>query len=312
MKLLKQRELEKEKQKLQQDQHQKVIVTLEPNTDIKQSVREDKQIRHISFVEESPRMSCLETGTDTKSSSKSSKWNLAVLPRVSIPSKRVGTGSKPKLLDTIQASSLIDSVDQPENTTEVTPEEKIQAVRNRPPTIRQLSSSKVQEFPQLIKRKNMGQRSMTLRNPISKQHEHSSNIPESSHLHSLMKSKSESARNGERNSSTGISVSQRAQRSGAGPFTRQNTIQVVSDVQGVLTDILRDIIPKPNRSSPLSENFSDTTDVRYSYLRDVEETPKPKRSLSEKRKTVKGKISVTSNNSIHKIRIKTNYFYESS
>lgn len=32
-------------------------------------------------------------------------------------------------------------------------------------------------------------------------------------------------------------------------FSRQNTIQVVSDVQGVLSDILRDIVPSSSKTS---------------------------------------------------------------
>ena len=286
---MKQRELEKEKQqKQQQEQQQKTTMTSESSVDSKiTSAREDKQIRHISFVEEPLKKSCPETGTDSKSTSKASKWNLAVLPRVSIPSKRLGTGSKPKLLDTIQASSFIDSVDQPESTIEVIPEEKSPAVKSRQP--RPLPSNRAQEPSHMTKKKNFGQRSMTLRNPILKQQEHSSDIDDGPHFRSFLKSKSESARNSER-SGTNYSLPQREQRAGPGPFTRQNTIQVVSDVQGVLSDILRDIIPKPNRSSPLSDNNFDDTDVRYNYLIDSEDTPKPKRTLSEKCKTVKGKL----------------------
>ena len=268
-----------------------MTVILEPNAGVKlTTVREDKQIRHISFVEEPLKKSCAETGTDSKSTSKPSKWNLAVLPRVSIPSKRLGTASKLKLLDTIQASSLVESVDQPESTIEVIPEENQPAVKSRLPATQQLSSAKVQEEPYLTKRKHISHRSLTLRNPILNQHEQSSNMHDGIQFRSFLKSKSEGTRTIERNSSVAVNLPQREQRSGVGSFTRQNTIQVVSDVQGVLTDILRDIIPKPNRSSPLLEKHFETTDVRYNYLKDIEDTPKPKRTLSEKRNTVKGNI----------------------
>ena len=277
-------------------------MTLEPVVDKLTTVREDKQMRHISFVEEPLKKSCPEVGADSKNNSKSSKWNLAVLPRVghlSIPSKKTNTTTKTKLLDTIQAScSLSDSFHEPESAIQVIPEEPAPppppppAVKSKPKK-EDSAPVKIQPSSPSIRRKYMAQRSMTLRNPMMKQREYSIDASDGSQFCSLLKSHGGQARKSERNSYATIKIPQRDQRSGAGRFSRHNSIQVVSDVQGVLTDILRDIIPKPNRTTPLSDNPFDSTAVQYGYLRD-EETPTPKRTSSVKTKSAKGKIFIIS------------------
>ena len=310
LKLLRQRELEKEKQQQQEQEAllaktedaetirslQQVSVALpETTTDgvggkstpppppsassPPSQARDDKQARHISFVDETN----VEKKRDyvpvdpPKTRGKSARWTLpGMVGRANETSTKINK-SRLSRLNTIKqassSSSAIDSIEQAEPPPLPPP---------LPPTPPFWQSSKpsvsppprplapprppAPHFPGLgIRRKKPPRRAQTMRADDSP-----SSIPETDvpyrpvqHFRSMIKQpwhwSGELGQQQQQQQSSNPPSSSKSRPIGPGGvplsgrrFSRQNTIQVVSDVQGVLSDILRDIVPSSSKSSSRS------------------------------------------------------------
>ena len=244
--------------------------------------RDDKQPRHISFLDETANEKTKRDYVPVdppKPRGKNARWTLAVLPggRSAVGASKLG---RTRLLNTIvqasSSSSAIDSLEHPEPPPPPPPLPPTppfwQAVKPPPPPPspppRPLVPPPRPPAPNFaagfsnMRRKKMSRRAMTMRPEDSP-----SSVPETDvpyrpvqHFRSMIKQPwhHRSGCDLAQQSQPSLPPTSKFSRQTTGPtvaavpsrrFSRQNTIQVVSDVQGVLSDILRDIVPGNSKSS---------------------------------------------------------------
>lgn len=300
LKLLRQRELEKEKQQQQEQAAllsktedaetirslQQVSVALLETTTVDgvggkstppsvspppSQTRDDKQARHISFVDETN----AEKKRDyvpvdpPKTRGKPVRWTLpGMVGRASEPSKI--NKSRLSRLNTIKqassSSSAIDSIEQAEPPPPLPPPlpptppfwQSSKPAPSPPPRPLAPPRPPAPHFPGLgIRRKKPPRRAQTMRADDSPCSVPETDVPYRpvQHFRSMIKQPFHFSGDLNQQSPTPPPSSKTRPIGPVGVplagrrFSRQNTIQVVSDVQGVLSDILRDIVPSSKSSS---------------------------------------------------------------
>lgn len=302
LKLLRQRELEKEKQQHQEQETlpvktedsetvrslQQVSVALEVTADCvsgkstpppsssppsQSQMRDDKQARHISFLDETlPDKKRDYVPIDPpKSRGKSARWTLPGMVAKTSEAAKLGK-TRVSRLNTIKqassSSSAIDSLEQAEPSPPIPPplpptppfwqSSKPTACPSPPPRPQPPLRPPAPHFPGLgMRRKKPPRRAQTMRPEDSPCSVPETDVPYQpiQPFRSMMKQPWHwSSQIGQQSSPPPSSSKSRTMGPAGGPhagrrFSRQNTIQVVSDVQGVLSDILRDIVPGSKTSN---------------------------------------------------------------
>lgn len=220
----------------------------------------DEKPRHISFLDEKSNEKKRDyvPPDPPKPRGKSARWTLAVLPG---RGSGAGKPGRTRLLNTIiQASSSSSAIDSLEHSEPPPPPPPLpptppfwqSKVTQLHPPLRPPVPPRPQapHFPGLNirARKKLPRRALTMRPEDSP-----SSIPETDvpyrpvqHFRSMIKQPWHRSGDVCREAPTPPAAKYGRQMTGPAAgrrFSRQNTIQVVSDVQGVLSDILRDIVP---------------------------------------------------------------------
>ncbi|XP_059350446.1 uncharacterized protein LOC130696505 isoform X5 [Daphnia carinata] len=320
LKLLRQRELEREKQQQQEQEAslakaeeaetvralQQVSVALEATTDgvsgkstpppastPPSQMRDDKQARHISFLDETlPEKKRDYVPVDPpKVRGKSARWTLPGMVSKTSEAAKLGKTRLSRLNTIKQASSsssAIDSLEQAEPPPPLIPSlpptppfwQSSKPCPSPPPRPQAPPRPPAPHFPGLgMRRKKPPRRAQTMRPEDSPCSVPEADVPYQSDqsFRSMMKQPWHWSSDLVQQSTTPpLSSKSRPSGPAVGPhagrrFSRQNTIQVVSDVQGVLSDILRDIVPnsktsnRPASAKPLKANPSVQSPASVDY-----------------------------------------------
>ncbi|KAI9565781.1 hypothetical protein GHT06_009575 [Daphnia sinensis] len=321
LKLLRQRELEREKQQQQEQEAllakneeaetvrslQQVSVALEATTDgvsgkstppppstPPSQTRDDKQARHISFLDETlPEKKRDYVPADPpKARGKSARWTLPGMVSKTSEAAKLGKTRLSRLNTIKQASSsssAIDSLEQAEPPPPLPPPlpptppfwQSSKPCPSPPPRPQAPPRPPAPHFPGLgMRRKKPPRRAQTMRpedSPCSVPETDVLYHPTAQPFRSMMKQPWHWSSDLVQQSATPpLSSKSRPTGPAGGPhagrrFSRQNTIQVVSDVQGVLSDILRDIVPnsktssRPATNKPLKANPSVQSPASVDY-----------------------------------------------